>query len=66
MQNIVFFLKLIPILLAAILLGNWFLAELKRANRTGKPWYTVYLSIPGLLILLIILVVPTVLWLVSH
>ena len=33
---------------------------------TGKPWYTAYLSIPGLLILLTILVVPIVLWLVSH
>jgi len=66
MKNIVFFLKIIPVLIAAILLGNWFLAELKRANATGKPWYTAYISVPGLLILLAILVIPIVLWLMSH
>lgn len=66
MKNIVFFLKIIPVLIAAILLGNWFLAELKRANATSKPWYTAYISVPGLLILLAILVIPIVLWLMSH
>ena len=66
MENIVSFLKLIPILLAAILLGNWFLAEFKRANTTGKPWYTAYISLPGLLILLAILVIPIVLWLMQQ
>ena len=66
MENIVNIIKIIPILIAAILLGNWFLSELKRANATGKPWYTAYISIPGLLILLAILVTPLVLWLMSH
>ena len=66
MENIVQILKLIPILIAAILLGNWFLAELKRANATDKPWYSAYLSIPGLLILLAILVIPIALWLTSR
>ena len=66
MEHIVNILKIIPILIAAILLGNWFLAELKHANATDKPWYTVYISIPGLLILLAILVIPIVLWLMSH
>ena len=66
MANIVQILKIIPILIAAILLGNWFLAELKRANATDKPWYSAYLSIPGLLILLAILVIPIALWLTSR
>ena len=66
MENIVYILKIIPILIAAILLGNWFLAELKRANAADKPWYAAYISIPGLLILLAILIVPIVLWLMSH
>lgn len=66
MEKIVSFIKIIPILIAAILLGNWFLAEIKRANATGKPWYTAYISAPGLLILVAILVIPTVLWLMSH
>ncbi len=65
MEHIVYIIKIIPILIAAILLGNWFLAELKRANATDKPWYTAYISIPGLLILLAILVIPIVLWLKS-
>ena len=66
MENIVQILKIIPILIAAILLGNWFLAELKRANATGKPWYSAYLSIPGLLIMLAILIIPIALWLTSR
>ena len=66
MENIIHILKIIPVLIAAILLGNWFLSELKRANATGKPWYTAYLSIPGLLIVLAIVVVPIVLWVISH
>ena len=66
MEKIVNLIKIIPILIAAILLGNWFLAELKRANTTGKPWYTAYISAPGLLILLAILVIPVVRWLMSH
>ena len=66
MDNLVSILKIIPIMLAAILLGNWFLADLKRANASGKPWYTAYISPPGLLILLAILVLPIVLWLMSH
>ena len=66
MENIVQILKIIPILIAAILIGNWFLAELKRANATDKPWYSAYLSIPGLLILLAILVIPIALWLTSR
>ena len=65
MENIVSYLKIIPILLAAFLIGNWFLAELKRANASDKPWYTAYLSPPGLIILLAILVIPIVLWLMS-
>jgi len=52
MENIVIFLKIIPVLIAAILIGNWFLAD--------------YVSIPGLLILLAILIIPIVLWLMSH
>jgi len=45
-------LKAIPILVAAIFLGNWFLSEVKKAKATGKPWYAPYLTIPGILILI--------------
>jgi lysylphosphatidylglycerol synthetase-like protein (DUF2156 family) len=40
------------VLVAAIILGNWFLAEVKKASRQRQPWYKPYLSVPGLLILI--------------
>ena len=39
------------VLIAAIILGNWFLAEVKKAHRQQRPWYKPYLSVPGLIIL---------------
>ena len=44
-------LKYGGVLIAAIILGNWFLAEVKKANRQQQPWYRPYLSVPGLIIL---------------
>ena len=55
-------LKLAAVLAAAALLGNWFLAELRKARRHNLPWYTAYLSPPGLLILAA-LAVPLIYWL---
>jgi len=34
--------KLVAVLVAAILIGNWFLAEVKKARLKGKPWYQFY------------------------
>lgn len=45
-----FYLKAIPILVAAFLLGNWFLSEVRKAKAAAKPWYAPYLTIPGILI----------------
>ena len=39
------------VLIAAIILGNWFLAEVKKAHRQQRAWYKPYLSVPGLIIL---------------
>jgi len=39
------------VLIAAIIVGNWFLAEVKKNNRKQQPWYKPYLSVPGLIIL---------------
>jgi hypothetical protein len=55
-------LKLVAVLAAAVLLGNWFLAELYKARRQNLPWYSPYLSPPGLLILAA-LSVPLIYWL---
>lgn len=43
-------LKAIPILVAALFLGNWFLSEVKKARAARKPWWAPYLTIPGVLI----------------
>ncbi len=55
MSQIFEIIKFIPVLIAAYLLGNWFLSELKKATALKKPWYAAYLTIPGILIILAIL-----------
>ena len=44
--------KYAGVLIAAIIVGNWFLAEVKKAHRQRQPWYRPYLSVPGLIILI--------------
>ena len=51
-------LKAIPVLLAAVVLGNWFLTEARKAKAARKPWYAPYLTIPGILIIIIIMILP--------
>jgi hypothetical protein len=58
-------LKVIAPLIAAVIVGNWFLSEAKRAKIVGKPWYSPYLSIPGIFIL-VILMIPLVLWMLKQ
>ena len=55
-------IKMAAVLMAAILLGNWFLAEVKSAKAQRKPWYAPYLSLPGIAILLIAIALPLVMW----
>jgi len=38
-------------LLAAVILGNLFLTEVKKARSTRAPWYAPYLTLPGLMVL---------------
>lgn len=52
----------ICVLVASMVLGNWFLAELRRAKAARKPWYTPYLSVPGILILAIVLLLPIIVY----
>jgi len=66
MEHLFFFIKIIPILIAAILVGRWFQSEIKHAADSDKPWYTAYISLPGLIILLAVLVVPILVWMRSH
>ena len=65
MSNLVNLLKMIAVLVAAILVGNWFLAEIKEARVKGKPWYQPYLSVPGILIILALLF-PIIIWIIKN
>lgn len=55
MQGVFQIMKMIAVLVAAIVVGNWFLSELKKARATGAPWYQPYLTIPGVLVILAVL-----------
>lgn len=53
-------IQLICILAAAALLGNWYVKEAQRLKNAGKHWYAIYLSLPGLLIIALILLLPLI------
>jgi hypothetical protein len=57
--------KLICVVLGAAYLGNWFLSEVKKSRRLNLPWYSAYLSPPGLLILAALLL-PVIYWLAKR
>jgi hypothetical protein len=63
-STLVDILKLVAVLVAALMIGNWFLAEVKKARALRKPWYQPYLSIPGVLILLALLL-PVIVWIIN-
>lgn len=60
MSAFISLIKMAAILAAAALLGNWFLSELKTARAQKKPWYAPYVSLPGILIIIAVLI-PVVL-----
>jgi hypothetical protein len=59
-------IKMIAVLGAAALLGNWFLSELRAARRNGKPWFAVYLTVPGILVVLAAILLPIAAWYFKH
>lgn len=63
-SNVMNLLKMVSVLVAAIIIGNWFLAENRKARAQGKPWYQPYVSAPGILILLAILL-PILWWILK-
>lgn len=62
MQTVLHLIKLVAVLIAAMMIGSWFLAEVKAARAQQKPWYAPYLSLPGLTILLIAIALPLLTW----
>jgi hypothetical protein len=51
-------------LLAAVILGNLFLTEVKKSRTTRAPWYAPYLTLPGLMVLAA-LCAPILIWLIK-
>jgi hypothetical protein len=57
-------IRIVAVMVATIIIGNWFLAEFKRAKRNGTSTLRAYLTLPGLLILFI-LTLPVIIWLLK-
>ena len=49
--NLLNLIKYVAVLVAAIIIGNWFLSEVRKAKAYEQPWYKPYVSLPGLIIL---------------
>jgi len=65
MPSVMDVLKVISVSVAAAILGNWFLSEFKKARRRNLPWYSAYLSPPGLLVLAS-LILPLLYWVATR
>jgi hypothetical protein len=57
---IVKILQLVCVLVAASILGQWYLSEYRKARLAGQPWYRAYLTLPGVLIILLMLLLPLI------
>ena len=62
LENLVTLVKIIAVCIAAGLLGNWFSDEVKKAKHKGDPPYKAYASIPGILIIVLIVLLPVLAW----
>ncbi len=57
-------LEAVCVLVAAILVGNWFLGEVRKSQAGKAPWYAPYVSLPGIVIMLV-MAIPIVLWVIN-
>ena len=49
--NLLKLIKYAAVLVAAMIIGNWFLSEVRKAKTNKEPWHKPYVSLPGLIIL---------------
>lgn len=61
MEKLFDILRFIAVLAAAVMLGNWFLAEVRKSRANNEPRYKPYLTIPGMIIVLAVLM-PLIYW----
>ncbi len=60
MEKFLPIIQVVCALAAATILGNWFLTEVRKTKKLGKPWYMAYLTTPGIIILLLIFLLPLI------
>lgn len=58
MDKVIPIFQAVCVLIAAAILGNWFFAEQRKLRACGRPWYAVYFTTPGIVIVCIILLLP--------
>ena len=66
MENLITLVKIIAVFSAAIILGNWFLSEARQSKLRGDPVYKAYLSLPGIIITIIVLLLPIIVWFLKN
>jgi hypothetical protein len=49
--NLFNLIKYVAVLVAAMIVGNWFLNEVRKARVNEQPGYKPYVSLPGLIII---------------
>jgi len=64
-QGIVTLIKLAAVFIAATMLGRWFQDEIKKSALRKEPWHKPYLSLPGLVILGAMILLPFLLWIMK-
>jgi hypothetical protein len=66
LENLITLIKIIAIFSAAIILGSWFSSEVEKNKLKGEPAYKPYLSPPGIIISLIVVLAPIIIWFLKH
>ncbi len=65
MQGIITVIKMIAVFAAATYLGRWFQSEIKKSALRREPWHKPYLSLPGIIILASMFLLPLLLWIIK-
>jgi len=64
-QGIDTVIKLVAVFMAATMLGRWFQDEIKKSTIRKEPWHKPCLSLPGLIILAVMFLLPVLIWIIK-
>jgi ABC-type tungstate transport system substrate-binding protein len=51
-------IRMAAVLIAAVMIGNWFMTEQSKNKALGLPWHRVYFTAPGMIVVVAILILP--------